>query len=256
MTIGILITARCGSTRLSRKHLRETGGVPILSILIGRIRAAFAGELSTGDVVLAIATGDEPENRAFEKLPGVSVFYGSPENIPLRHLEAAEALRLDGVISVDGDDVFCSPRAMRAVFDALHSGAAYASTTGLPFGMNAAGYSTVFLRKSVESHRGHVLETGWGHIFDEAKLYTLPMHGLPDDERLRFTLDYPEDFEFFDRLLARLGGDALTADDAAIVQLALDSGLWEINRVVAAEYWRNFHARRQSERLQTEISES
>lgn len=246
MKSGILITARCGSTRLSRKHLRQSQGAPIVDVLIRRIRAA----LPEADVV--IATADEQENRAFESLAGVKVFYGSIHNIPLRHLQAAEGLGLDAVVSVDGDDILCSPRAMRAVLDALQGGAEYAATSGLPFGMNASGYTAAFLRRSLAAHRDDVLETGWGHIFDPAALRTIHFDDIEDDERLRFTLDYGDDFDFFDRIHALLGEGIVTATDSAIVRLVRDRALWEINRGVAEEYWRHFRARRDDERRRSE----
>ena len=252
MKQAILITARCGSTRLAGKHLRDSCGAPILAVLIGRIRHELADEIARGAVAAVIATADEAENRAFERVGGASVFYGAVDNIPLRHLQAAEALDADGVISVDGDDILCSPRAMRAVYNALQRGARYVTTSGLPFGMNASGYATTFLRESMNGHRAQVLETGWGHVFDSAAQTTLRFDDIAADERLRFTLDYAQDFAFFDRLIGELGGGIESASDRAIVDLVLARSLWEINRGVAEEYWNYFRARQQDERERSE----
>ena len=92
MKTGFFLTARLGSTRLPRKHLLEAAGKPMLGVLAERIRHAFAADLAAGDALLAIVTSDEAENRAFERFAalGVRVFYGSVDNIPLRHHQAAQ----------------------------------------------------------------------------------------------------------------------------------------------------------------------
>jgi spore coat polysaccharide biosynthesis protein SpsF len=168
MKAGILITARLGSTRLKRKHLLPVEGEPIISFLIRRIVAEFQEEISQGQAAVIIATTSEPENQEFERLAGekVAVFCGSKENIPLRHLQAADAHGLGVIVSVDGDDVLCSVQGMRRVYGALVGGAKYVRTANLPFGMNSFGYSRAFLAESLKDHQSDTLETGWGRIFD------------------------------------------------------------------------------------------
>ena len=114
MKTGILILARCGSTRLSKKHLQPVNGEPVFCYLVRRIRQFFRAEIEAEKLRIIVATGDEPENRAFEGVVGdvAQVFYGSTRNIPLRELQAAEVLNLDYIISVDGDDILCSPAGM------------------------------------------------------------------------------------------------------------------------------------------------
>lgn len=48
MRIGIFVTARMGSTRLSNKHFRKIAGRPALSWLIDRISAEFGKEIGGG----------------------------------------------------------------------------------------------------------------------------------------------------------------------------------------------------------------
>jgi spore coat polysaccharide biosynthesis protein SpsF len=249
-TTGILITARCGSTRLPRKHLKHSCGAPILDVLIRRIHAAFPGEIARGEVAVVISTSEEPENQAFEELSGAQVFYGSPDNVPLRHLQTAEGLGLEYLVAIDGDDMYCSMRAVGAIIERLREGAPYVATRGLPFGMNTHGYSTAFLRTSLERRRDQVLETGWGYIFDPALVETLQFDDIAADERLRFTLDYAEDFEFFDQLTVALGDEVDRASDAAIVGRVMDNGLWQLNSGVAERYWQNFYALQDAERQQ------
>src|SRR5688572_18420805 len=172
MKTAIFVTARLGSSRLPRKHLLPAGERVMVEVLIDRIRHAFGR-----DLLLVIATSDEQENREFERFAakGVTVFYGSLNNIPLRHLEAARALDVAHIVSVDGDDVLCSPAAMTAIRDALASGSRYATTVGLPLGMNSFGYSTEFLEEAMRGWADKILETGWGRVFEKAAPRSIDM---------------------------------------------------------------------------------
>lgn len=250
MRTGILVTARLGSTRLGRKHLLPAAGRPLISYLLERIRAEFNKEIADGTACVVIATADEPENRDFEN-PGngeARVFYGSSNNIPLRHLQAAKHLGLDFIVAVDGDDILCSAKGMRTVYGELINGAEYVKTCGLPFGMNSMGYSTVFLQKSLSGYETDTLETGWGRIFDETRLKEIEA-GFPfKDNSLRFTLDYKEDYEFFKAVIEDLGEEIGTATDAAIVRRALDARLFVINERVSKEYWENFNRHMEKEK--------
>ena len=114
MKTGILITARLGSTRLKQKHMLKVREKPIVYYLIERIRREFKEEIAQNKIEVVIATSDEPDNRAFERLAtaNLKVFYGSIHNIPLRHFQAVESYGLSHVISVDGDDILCSVSGM------------------------------------------------------------------------------------------------------------------------------------------------
>ncbi|HUJ19459.1 MAG TPA: hypothetical protein VL197_15850 [Nitrospirota bacterium] len=249
MKIGILITARLGSTRLQNKHLLPVREQPILHYLLARIRMEFADEMRSGRVQLIIATSNEPENQEFERFSaeGAVVHYGCKNNIPLRHLETARAHLLDAIIAVDGDDILCSVEGMRAVYQRLLQGSSYVRTTGLPFGMNSMGYTTIFLGTSLEGHLDDTLETGWGRIFDSRKLTDIEIAFPVQDSALRFTLDYPEDLQFFSSVIDSLGDAAYTEHDSGIVNIVLEKKLFLINHVITKQYWDNFYRLQEEE---------
>jgi spore coat polysaccharide biosynthesis protein SpsF len=251
LRIGFLLTARLGSLRLPRKHLLEVNGNALLEILARRIREAFHSDFS-GGARLVIATSDELANREFERFNklGIHVFYGPKQNIPLRHLQAARALELDAIIAIDGDDVLCSVAAMQAVRDGLAQDEDYANTSGLPLGMNAFGYRCDFLSAALSGNEERTLETGWGHIFDAGRLVSHHMHlrgQIPDD--LRFTLDYPEDYAFFQAVIERFGDRIFTASDQNIVDYVVAHGLNKITQPISERYWQDFQAARDAEKL-------
>jgi len=251
MKTGILITARLGSTRLKQKHMLKICEKPIIYYLIERIRREFKEKIVQNEIEIVIATSNEPDNRAFEELSiaNLKIFYGSIHNIPLRHLQAVESYDLSHVIAVDGDDILCSVSGMRSIYDAFLSGADYVKTGGLPFGMNAMGYSRSFLESSVNTHWNDTLETGWGRIFDTSMLKTIEM-GLIEDERLRFTLDYEEDYHFFGSVIELLGDAVYTATGPEILDLVFKDDLWRLNENVCREYWQNFYKQRDQEAIQ------
>jgi spore coat polysaccharide biosynthesis protein SpsF len=249
MKTGLLITARLGSTRLERKHLLPVNGRPLLYYLIGRMVSEFEQEIRDDSVRLIIASSDEPENRAFEDFAehGASVFYGSINNIPMRHLQAAEFHRLDAVVSIDGDDILCSPRGMRKVYDALKRKVQFVKTVRLPFGMNSSGYSRHFLSASISNRVHDILETGWGRIFDEKKLIEIDVPLPIRDESLRFTLDYPEDYQFFKALIEKAGDGIISMSDREIVDLVHREKLYLLNEPISKQYWENFRKHQQKE---------
>lgn len=242
MHIGILVTARMGSTRLSDKHLRDVAGRAALGWLLERISSEFRSELAGGTASLWIATGNPERNAGFAALTTgttAQVFFGSDDNIPLRHLQAARAHELDALLSVDGDDIFCAPEAMRAVHEALVAGVPLAKTSGLPLGMNAWGYSTRTLEEAVHRADAAVLETGWGRIFDGISIQEVAM-SCANADHVRATLDYADDLAFFDAVARGVPGwERLSTAD--LVQSLVSLGLHRINASVSEQYWENFN---------------
>ena len=250
MKIGILVTARLGSSRLRRKHLLLAGGKPLMSYLLERISVEFTHEIQVGSVITVIASSDEPENRDFESftVSGTQVFFGAIDNIPLRHHQAAKALGLDAIVAVDGDDILCSVRAMRTVYNALSTGSQYVKTGGLPFGMNTFGYSTEFLASSLEGHCEEVLETGWGVIFPEAGVSEIQVPGPAPKDKLRFTLDYEDDYLFFSAVIEAIGPGIATTGDEEVVRVVEQNSFYRLNENIAQEYWANFYRCMERER--------
>lgn len=250
MRTGFFVTARLGSTRLARKHLLEVQGRPLLSFLIERIKKEFEAELEEGSSVIVICTSDCPENRAFERLAdqNVTVFYGSNDNIPLRHLQAAEELDVTHIISIDGDDILCSAQGMRQVYGALLEGHEYVCITNLPLGMNSSGYSKIFLEGSVENFKDKKLETGWTWLFDPRKKHIIPIDFPYQHDLLRFTLDYKEDYEFFKRIIEEIGDNIFTISDQELVKYVLKQKLYSITEPIGKIYWHNFHQLQQKEK--------
>jgi spore coat polysaccharide biosynthesis protein SpsF (cytidylyltransferase family) len=248
MKIGLLVTARMGSTRLHDKHLKPLLGRPALSYLLGRIEHTFKAPVLEGLAQVFIATGRASGNTALGIFSNdhVHLFHGDDDNIPLRHLQLAKAHQLDAMVSIDGDDLFCSPEAMRAVYEGLMQGQPLVKTTGYPFGMNAWGYSCAALEQAVSTQDHGVLETGWGRAFDAIEAKVIDLH-CDYADKVRASLDYPMDLDFFSSVIAHIP-EWQTLSTPDLVSKILAQDLHLINASLHDVYWQNFHAQMNQEK--------
>ena len=248
MKIGLLVTARMGSTRLLDKHLKPLHGRPALSYLLERIENTFETPMLEGFAQVFIATGRASGNTALGIFSNdhVHLFYGDDDNIPLRHLQLAKAHSLDAIVSIDGDDLFCSPEAMHAVYEGLMQGQSLVKTTGYPFGMNAWGYSFAALAQAVSTQGHGVLETGWGRAFDAIEATVIELH-CDYADKVRASLDYPMDLDFFSSVIAHIP-EWQNLSTPEFVSKIVAQDLHVVNSSLHDVYWQNFHAQMNQEK--------
>jgi spore coat polysaccharide biosynthesis protein SpsF (cytidylyltransferase family) len=246
--IGVFITARLGSTRLNEKHLIEVNKKTLVEWLVARFSKAFIKEIENDKLKIFITTSDRIENKKFEQIfseSGTIVFYGSDENIPLRHLQCAIANNIDYIISIDGDDILCSTEASKIVMEKLLSGSAMVQTKGLPLGMNSTGYSKVFLEDSLNGIEAIKLETGWGKIFDVSKIEVIPLKDNEMIEKIRMTLDYEADADFFEKVISST--DVINSSDDLLIDSILSNKWNLLNEHLDDVYWSNFNKQKEEE---------
>lgn len=246
--IGVFITARLGSTRLSEKHLIEVNGKPFIKWLVERFSTAFRESIEKNELKIFITTSINTENKKFELVfdkSELEVFYGSDENIPLRHLECAVENNIDHIISIDGDDILCSTEASKLVVEKLLSGSAMVQTKGLPLGMNSTGYSKIFLENSLKGIEANKLETGWGKIFDLDKIDVIQLKSDEKIEKIRMTLDYDPDADFFKKVISSI--DVLNASDVLLIETIIENNWNQLNEHLDDIYWSNFNKQKQEE---------
>ena len=246
--IGVFITARLGSTRLSEKHLIETNAKPLIRYLVERFIFAFKESIERNELKIFITTSIKPENKKFESIfdaNELQVYYGSDENIPLRHLECAREHNIDYIISIDGDDILCSTEASKLVIDRLLSGSKMAYTKGLPLGMNISGYSKVFLEKSLKGIESNKLETGWNRIFEKDEIDIIKLNLSDDIAKIRMTLDYEADADFFKTVISNL--DVLNISDISLFDSIIKNKWSQLNSHLGDIYWANFNKLKEEE---------
>ena len=246
--IGVFITARLGSTRLNEKHLIEINAKPLIRYLVERFLVAFKESIEGKKIKIFITTSIKPENKKFESIfdaNEVEVYYGSDENIPLRHLECAIEHDIDYIVSIDGDDILCSTEASKLVMDRLLSGSKMAYTEGLPLGMNSTGYSKGFLKRSLKGIESKKLQTGWGKIFDENEIDIIQLKYSDKVKKIRMTLDYTADVEFFKSVITNV--NVLNIFDNALIDIIVKNKWNHLNSHLDDIYWTNFNKLKEQE---------
>jgi len=249
--IGIFITARLGSTRLSQKHLIEIEGKPMIKWLVERYSIGFQNDIQDQKIKIFITTSRNQENHLFDTIfesSNIEIFYGADSNIPLRHLDCAKANSIDYILSVDGDDILCSIEASKIVIKKLLETGNLVKTIGLPLGMNVMGYSTFFLEKSLQNNSIEKLETGWGKIFEEKKIITIEIDNNFNCENIRMTLDYKEDVFFFNKVITGIGNEINTISDMNLIECIIKNNWSKENEKLIDRYWENFNEQKKAEK--------
>jgi spore coat polysaccharide biosynthesis protein SpsF (cytidylyltransferase family) len=197
MKIACLLSARCKATRLPGKSTIDILGKPLTLQLLNRLSKAHG----ICDVILSTSTHpDDEEIIKIAKDNGYKFFAGSEDDKLDRYYHTAKKFGLDGIIVVDGDDLFCFIESIEAIslelkednFDCI-------TTKNLPLGASGTGLTTKALEKVLKIKDGTNTEVWGGYFFDNqhfnSKLISLN-DPLLEHNNVRLTLDYDEDYRF------------------------------------------------------------
>ena len=113
--------------------------------------------------------------------------------------------------------------------------------------MNCTGYSTNFLKKSLNGIESKKLETGWGEIFDKKEIEIINLKYSNDIKKIRMTLDYPADVDFFSTVISNL--DVLSISDENLVCSIIKNNWNHLNSHLDNIYWENFNNQKEKEIL-------
>jgi spore coat polysaccharide biosynthesis protein SpsF len=237
-----VITARLGSSRLPGKMLRPLRGRPVLAHVAER--AALAKRPERIIVATTNEALDDDLTTLAEQL-GVGIYRGPTEDVILRWRETADAFDADLLVTWDGDDVLVDPTYVDRIVECFEAtGAGYITCTGLPFGAAPSGVSRDALVRVCALKTDSNTE-GQGRFFADPTVVQAGVVEAPPElrhEEARLTLDYPEDLEFFERLVEALEPEGSRASMARIVEvLRARPDLVAINAGRQAEYWERFN---------------
>jgi glutamate-1-semialdehyde 2,1-aminomutase/spore coat polysaccharide biosynthesis protein SpsF len=212
----VVVQARVGSTRLPGKVLQTLRGKTVLAHALARCAAI------PGIDAVVCATSDLPADDAIleeAQKAAVHVFRGSQDDVLARYLGAADSVGAEIVLRVTSDCPLIDPAICRAVLDLRESaGADYASNNMprlFPHGLDCEAFTTAALRKASVTTAlpfDHEHVTPWLRRAVGLKRANLLGPGWPASMH-RWTLDYPEDLDFF-----RAAFDALDDPDHAGMQ--------------------------------------
>ncbi|MCR4329093.1 MAG: NTP transferase domain-containing protein [Candidatus Roizmanbacteria bacterium] len=205
--IGV-ITVRLLSSRLPEKALLTLAGKRVIDHVIERAKVSLTKGLSH----VVVCTSIEPEDDTLEQIAkqhGVGCFRGSLLDKIERWRGAAEQFGADYIITIDGDDLFCDPEMIATAIAQVEKNGADVVTADTPEYVCGA-FTHVIATKAIqkicevkdtsdtEMTKPYLIESG---LF---KVELLETDSVFKDPKVRLTLDYPEDYEFFKKVFEEM----------------------------------------------------
>lgn len=224
VTIGAVIQARMGSTRLPGKVLRPIATRPLLDHVVGRLFAL------RNDVLLIVATTVEKNDDVIlehcGKL-GVECFRGSEHDVLGRYVTCARAYDLDHVVRLTADNPFTDIEELDRLID-LHLAESndYTHSFGvMPLGVGAEIFTRAALEQSGRdghalNHREHVNE----YVQENPSIFRIGQLDVPPNKNhpeISLTVDTEEDYIRACRIAGQSSGGWISTVEA----LAYDSAL-------------------------------
>ncbi|MCI9429498.1 MAG: NTP transferase domain-containing protein [Lachnospiraceae bacterium] len=195
---GIIIQARCGSTRLPGKILKVIHDRTLLDHIIDRLKALQE------EAVIVIATSTLPGDDRVEQFcreKGVLCFRGSESNVLSRYYECAREQGFDHIVRLTADNPFVDVEEVdRLIAFHKESGNDFSeSFSQLPIGVGAEIFCFSALeedmkRASMPHHFEHVDEYILENM-DKFKTGTLRVEESKNRPDVRLTVDTQEDYE-------------------------------------------------------------
>ncbi len=232
-----LITVRTSSSRLPQKALTMIGERKLIEHVIDRAKLSLAHGLKN----IVLCTSTEPEDDVLETIAkenGIDVFRGSLKDKIERWKGAAEKFNADYVITIDGDDPFCDPELIKLAIEQIEEKGVdviTADNTDYVCGGFTHGISTKTLQAICEMKASNDTEMTKPYLIESGK-FKVEMLEVPEvfkGKKVRLTLDYPEDLEFFRTVFDRMNMKRNTVPLREILDF-LDKN----PEIVEINYWR------------------
>ncbi len=220
MNTAVIVQARYGSSRLPGKVLTDLGGRTALWHVLTR-----CSRIVDADVICCAvpkSSENDPVAREAEAL-GVQVFRGSQDDVLDRYFQAADFLSADIILRVTGDCPLINPEICARVIERLKEGdvtfACNNRPRSFPHGLDCEAFSFEWLKRAADEENR---AAGREHVSDYFLDHSEARIGNVVGEagaliRHRWTLDYPEDLNFFRALFDALPEPVETASLKTLV---------------------------------------
>lgn len=198
MSVGVIIQARMGSTRLPGKVLRPIAGKVLLDHVLGRL------SLLAYPVTVVVATSDLPQDDAIARhcaLRCVAVFRGSETDVLDRYYQCAKEYGFEHVVRLTADNPFTDMEELQRLIEQhLARYDDYTHSFGsMPLGVGAEIFTFAALERSAReghapNHREHVNEYIQEHT-DNFRVGILEVPAVKRCPDLRLTVDTEDDYQ-------------------------------------------------------------
>ena len=231
MKIGFLITARLKSTRLPKKLILQLNGREVIRHMIDRLKLS-----SVLDNII-ICTSTNPQDEPLIKIAvdeGIDYFLGDEEDVILRLYNASKEFGLDYALNITADCPLVSIEYIERILEKYkETNADLIRCLDIPHGFYSYGLKIDAMRKVCEIKKSKETEV-WGRYFTDTGLFNIVDLEIPKEyirRDYRLTLDYPEDFKFFQEIFRHFGEDTYkTSMSEFIKYLDENPQIVEINK--------------------------
>ena len=237
MTVGAIVQARMGSTRLPGKALLDIAGMSMLARVVDRTSRAR----TIDRVIVATTTKmqDDPLAEHARMLPSVDVFRGDEDDVLDRYYQAARHYQLDVIVRITSDCPLLDPGLADQVVQPLLDPASHVDYSAntlrrtYPRGLDveAVPFATLerVRREATSVHeRAHVFPYVYEHPDRFAMAGTAD---TVDRSEMRWTVDTAEDLAFVREVYRALGTRDFTWRDVLKV-IDAKPELLQINALV------------------------
>ncbi|MBK7015858.1 MAG: glycosyltransferase family protein [Sulfuritalea sp.] len=217
MSVGVIIQARMGSTRLPGKTLMPIGRRVLLDHVFDRLL------LLRYPVQIIVATSNCFRDDIIEshcKRNGVAIFRGSELDVLDRYYQCAKQHCFDHVVRLTADNPFTDIDELHRLIELhLNNGNDYTHSFGvMPLGVGAEVFTFNTLERSAReglaaNHREHVNE----YVQENPKRFrigTLPVANEKRCAELRLTVDTEEDYRRACRIVSQIPNRWIGTEEA------------------------------------------
>ena len=210
----ILITVRTGSTRLPNKAILEIEGKSTIEHLISRVKHS-----KLADKIILCTTELEEDNVLCEiaKRNNIECYRGSVKDKLDRWLGACNRFNIDFFVTADGDDLFCEPELIDLAFEQRKiSQEDFIKSENTICGAFTYGISREALATVCSVKDSEDTEMMWTYFEDTGLVDISLLKNVPDEyirNDIRMTLDYSDDFVFFDTVIKHFGNEYFSLRD-------------------------------------------
>ncbi len=240
MKIAIFLSARNKSSRLKDKEVLPFGpnGDVVIDFLIKRLKK------NLDNLPVIFTTSYYKDDYVFDSYASehdIEIYHGHPEDKLDRYYDCMKKMDITHAIIIDGDNVFSSLEAISKVRDQFLQGKHYVYfSKDVPDGLYCYGFSFAALY-SVMTEKTTPYTEVWGQMFKDTvkreDASEIDLAPFEFSDKLRVTLDYPEDYAFMLEMAKRLDfKEDFLMDDFLRV---LDEEVMDVNSSRIEEYRKN-----------------
>jgi len=243
MNKSIFITVRTGSTRLKNKSLLKINNISTIEYVINRVKKSFRAD----NIILCTTTLKEDDILCdIAQKNNINYFRGSVLDKLDRWLGAVNKYDVDFFVTADGDDLLCSIELIDLAFEQYNNDNFdfIEAPEDLIVGSFTYGIKSSALKKVCSIKNTDDTEMMWIYFKDLGLFKIDVLRNVPSyyfRPEIRSTLDYQEDFLFFEKVIENINLHNLDINSWKDILFVLDKNfdLIEINKFRNEDWKKN-----------------